>query len=489
MPVDYSKWDAIELSDDSDIEVHPNVDKKSFIRAKQAQIHRDRAERKHRITTLNFERTVNDGLIARIDLLLAALSQHKSEPSAHPDSVNELVLMSLVESGMGQDDEPPAPPPGMYKNTADRPTYSKMLVAVVDIVKKRVDEQKAENRLEAFVKGIKEEKMTIQDMQKKLMTELATLETEEKKHITSDDLHLGFDSSSINKTPSDPAPAKTTSVEQINPTFSGTEAMTPSSGEEADAEDGEDQKIQATPAAMKFAEIAVGDYKTSLQFVMGNRSILTQKDSDALLVEAYRNEMADKFALAKRCVHQSLLLQYCRQLGQDGVGIFFNRMMTKDHKAYKLFMDDVGTTYQKIKQSAARDRKEREEHANSEGVEQIQLYAVDPGTKLTITVPPPIPTEGSSEPADEGAVAARKVFESLPAEFQKALETGELDEVNKALGKMEVGEAEAVVEKLGEGGILNVEEGVIDATTEEGQRMVEEMGRAGGKAVEDPPLD
>jgi cell division cycle protein 37 len=27
--MDYSKWDKLELSDDSDIEVHPNIDKKS----------------------------------------------------------------------------------------------------------------------------------------------------------------------------------------------------------------------------------------------------------------------------------------------------------------------------------------------------------------------------------------------------------------------------------------------------------------------------
>ena len=39
MPIDYSKWDKIEISDDSDVEVHPNVDKQSFIRWKQRDIH------------------------------------------------------------------------------------------------------------------------------------------------------------------------------------------------------------------------------------------------------------------------------------------------------------------------------------------------------------------------------------------------------------------------------------------------------------------
>lgn len=32
MPLNYSKWDALELSDDSDIEEHPNIDKRSMIK-------------------------------------------------------------------------------------------------------------------------------------------------------------------------------------------------------------------------------------------------------------------------------------------------------------------------------------------------------------------------------------------------------------------------------------------------------------------------
>ena len=43
---------------------------------------------------------------------------------------------------------------------------------------------------------------------------------------------------------------------------------------------------------------------------------------------------------------------------------------------------------------------------------------------------------------------------------------------------MSVEEAEEVVEKLGEGGMLSVEQGVIDATTEEGQRTFEEIERS-----------
>ena len=67
------------------------------------------------------------------------------------------------------------------------------------------------------------------------------------------------------------------------------------------------------------------------------------------------------------------------------------------------------------------------------------------------------------------------MFESFPPGLQRALESGSLDDVNKVLAKMSVEEAEDVVQKMGEGGMLSLEEGVIDATTEEGRKKMEEI--------------
>ena len=53
---------------------------------------------------------------------------------------------------------------------------------------------------------------------------------------------------------------------------------------------------------------------------------------------------------------------------------------------------------------------------------------------------------------------------------------------------MSVEEAEEVVEKLGDGGMLSVEEGVIDGTTEEGREKLkglEEKARAEKAAEEE----
>src|SRR5262249_7393329 len=137
-----------------------------------------------------------------------------------------------------------------------------------------------------------------------------------------------------------------------------------SSGFDADIEDGPNPEdatltgdvegsIRATKTAKEFAKISVGDYRSCLQFISEHPDILTERDSDGLLVEAFDQQLASHDKYAKQCVHQALLIQYCQQLGRDGVGLFFKRITTSGHQAQKLFVDDVNTTYAKIKERAA----------------------------------------------------------------------------------------------------------------------------------------
>ncbi|KAL9608807.1 MAG: hypothetical protein Q9167_006364, partial [Letrouitia subvulpina] len=141
MVVNYSKWDALELSDDSDIEVHPNVDKRSFIRAKQNQIHQQRFERRHQITTLKYERIINDGLLLRIDRLLQSLRSHearvresKAGSSNDAEEPDEVVMQALMEcAGVGED-FPPRPPEGVHTQEEGM-KYSSMMGTLMDQVK------------------------------------------------------------------------------------------------------------------------------------------------------------------------------------------------------------------------------------------------------------------------------------------------------------------------------------------------------------------
>lgn len=491
MPVDYSKWDALELSDDSDIEVHPNVDKRSFIRAKQNQIHQQRYDRRREIDTLKYERIINDGLLERINALLDALKSHQEDASTKgPD---QLVFQSMLESAADPaKDEPPKPPEGVYTNQKEpQPTYSKMMASLIDQVKKEVDEKKSSERYRDYLDGVRGHLTKVQNLQQELLAKLAQLEREKGSKITSDQLHDGVNYSAVSKakqkeTKSAP-PKKSKEPELLNKPvgLASNERSTPvrsdsaiSSGAEADVEDDDlidkhededDEHLELTPEGRGFSKIKIGDFEGSLDYIGKNYDeIINQKTQDSLLGEAFSAQMKGKDQYAKQCVHQSLLIQYCRQLGKDGVGVFFKRVTTKGHQAHKVFVDDVNDTYGRIKTRTTQLKKEEMEIEEKGGVEQIQLHAVEPGTEIHINVP----QAGSSDPVE---IESRKTFESFPPGLQRALESGSLDKVNEVLGKMAVDEAEQIVEKLGEGSMLSLQEGVIDATTEEGQQQLRDI--------------
>ncbi|KAF8857179.1 hypothetical protein BDZ45DRAFT_674973 [Acephala macrosclerotiorum] len=481
MPVDYSKWDALELSDDSDIEVHPNVDKRSFIRAKQNQIHQQRFERKNKIETYKYERIINDGLLKRINTLLTKLESHSAE--AEKRSPDELIFQAIMESvGEMDNDTPPPPPADVHSNEKELPKYSKMMAALVDQVKAKVDEEKPDNRYEAYVKEVKVHQAKVEDLQKQLLIELNNLEKEEGRKITSEAYHTGFDSSSVNKSkPKEAKKEKFKAVEVLNPHAlagqdKGKEAEQ-SSGADADVDeppsvgdDDDEEEAEASELGKKFSLIKQGDYRACLQFISEHPQVVAERETDGLLVLAFQASTAGRDDFARQCVHNGLLLQYCRALGRDGVGLFFKRITTPGHNAQKVFFDDVNATFARIRTRAKEIEKQRlqEEAEGAGGVEQIQLHAVDPSTTINIKIPPV-----TSEDPEE--IKARELFNAFPPGLQRALESGSLDEVNKVLGKMSVEEAEEIVGQLGEGGMLSLEEQIIDATTEEGQKALKEF--------------
>lgn len=454
------------MSDDSDIEVHPNVDKRSFIRAKQNQIHQQRFERKNKIETYKYERIINDGLLLRINALLTALRSHSAE--ADKRSPDELIFQSMMESvGVSDNDTPPPPPAGVHTQEKEPPKYSKMMAALIDQVKVKVDEDKPkpEDRFAAYVAEVKVHEDKVMDLQKQLARELNELELEEGRKITSESIHTGFNTSFVSKaSEAPPAPAskktksttqKVQAVEVLNPhTLAAKDPSNPeeSSGADADVDepehdddDEEDVEMEPTELGKKFAQIKLGEYRACLQFISQHPQVLAERETDGLLVMAFNAAIAGNDDFSRQCVHQGLLLQYCRALGKDGVGLFFKRITTQGHQAQKVFFDDVQSTYSRIKVRAKELEKQRaqEEADGSGGVEQIQLHAVDPGTVINIKIPP----QTSEDPEE---IEARKLFDAFPPGLQRALESGGLDEVNKVLGKMSVEQAEEIVGQLGE---------------------------------------
>jgi len=337
MVLDYSKWDALELSDDSDFEPHPNVDKRSFIRAKQNQIHQQRAQRRGQIETLKYERIINDGLLRRIDTLLKELQSHEADAKDR----NAFLYQALISSaGDPDDDEPPKPPAGVHVNE-DQPRYSQMMGHLVDQVKKEVDEANPESWFKAFIKGVEGHRKKVNGLQKGLNEKLSELEREESRKITSDNIHDGFNTSAVNKDKSASSiKGKTQSkvVEVLNPAALKKDQLlrqeeAQSSGADADVEDGsgaldEDvERIETTTAGKAFGKIKMGDYMSCLRFISENKGVLVERNTDGLLIMGFHAEEKGNSALAKQYVHQALLLQYCRQLGPDGVRLFFKRFV------------------------------------------------------------------------------------------------------------------------------------------------------------------
>ena len=339
MVVNYSKWDALELSDDSDIEVHPNVDKRSFIRAKQNQIHQDRDKRRHEIKTLNYEYIINDGLLDRIDALLVAFRIHAAQAvGGNPD---EFVMNAMMDTTLPpKEDMAPAPPEDVHVKE-EPPKYSELMAALVDQVKKDIGEE-SEDWYAKYMAGIEGHKTKVQNLQKDLLARLAQLEKEESSKITSDSIHTGFNTSLVSKekeksTVSAKSQKKVKTVEVLNPAAvkEGQSQRHDSGGqtsgadadvdEPIDNDEDEDEEFEPTQLGKSFAKIELGKYQECLRFIGQYPEILAEKETDGLLMEAFNAQLEGNGTYAKQCVHQGLLVQYCRSLGKDGVGLFFKR--------------------------------------------------------------------------------------------------------------------------------------------------------------------
>ncbi|KAG1745957.1 Cdc37 N terminal kinase binding-domain-containing protein [Suillus paluster] len=474
MPLNYSKWDQLELSDDSDIEGHPNVDKRSLIRWKQRDIHEKRETRKVKISALHAE-------IACNGILAPRLRDARSRLASADGGLK--YFQQLVER-LQTSPSPEAPP----TNAKDQPTYDAMMLSLLLQIWDGAKSLPADEREAAVLSGLDKHIKALTEHTTKLEKDLAEEENEQKKHITSEDIHEGFESKYIPAKPAPPpvknakidVPKKTTTTEfeVLNPAASSSKAPSPSAAapkpSPSDEEDDIEEELpELTPSLETFSHLPLWGYEQSFGFIQANRDVVVAGASDALLVAAFRAESKGRFAYAKQCVHQSLLLQYCEKLGRDGVRLFFQKMITGDQRAVPVFVNDVESTYSHLKTRAKAAAAETSEEVQKE---QIQLVPENPSASISFNVPDGPPPEdlrlegpGTEDLEVEQVRKALQmrwdVFEGFPEDLKAALKVGTLEEVNKVLGSMDVSVAEDVVEKLDMAGIMSfVAGGVRDET-------------------------
>ncbi|KAI9621059.1 hypothetical protein H4Q26_013253 [Puccinia striiformis f. sp. tritici PST-130] len=195
--------------------------------------------------------------------------------------------------------------------------------------------------------------------------------------------------------------------------------------------------------SMPFSiQIKSSDYSSSLSAIQADPSLyLNESTTDALLVEAFESEMKGKKTYAKNCVHQGLLLQYCRKLGRDGVSLFFRKVGSGEPKAMQVFIDDVNSTYDRISKRCAVIIAERAADPGTK--EQIQLVATNASTSITFEVPEGPPPENLELKTDDPAEAEKldleevrkflwdrwNTFNQFPKKLQKALKSKNLEQV------------------------------------------------------------
>lgn len=482
MPIDYSKWDKIEISDDSDVEVHPNVDKKSFIRWKQRDIHEKRMQRNIEIKSILVQLTMYAKLNERVNYLLELLSPEQFLN-------NELVLSTLnteFDPNEKFDYEKLVASKGdtLRKGLQDlkfdkeeienTPPYNEMIEDLFIQIKD--DHADAKTNGERLVEYLKEHRAKIDDVLSKQTLKLDDLLNQKAQLIVSDDLHTGFDRSFMNKDKPEEEKEKDKSNEEESKKKAiknqGEKKATtrPSTTRPADTpkgtinnplvtqSDGEEiekallDALELMPETDKFGTIDPKNLAESADYLIKHTKICTEKQKDALIMLAFDAQLEGDTNKAKQIVHQSLLLQYVAQIkgnntSRDDTIRAIKLLFTKfqnDEKVKGFFNEEYANTVNHIIERCKVIEQEQANNASNDEEALIQLRALDENTTLTVN----IPEEGTKE---------YEVFSSkLPAEFQSAIRTQSLDEVNKEFAKLKVKDAEKILEIFNECGVIGI---------------------------------
>ncbi|KAJ3023585.1 UNVERIFIED_CONTAM: hsp90 co-chaperone Cdc37 [Siphonaria sp. JEL0065] len=417
-----------ELSDDEDFDCHPNVDKASMVRWKQAEVHRKRRERSDKIAALQAETQLNNVVASALTSLSKENAERKASDFDQMDKTLAHVVMVQAHSDRDPRWQAPVADPFFMKRVDIQILVAKLREAADDDAKLKnlVDEykQKFAIRNDLIVKEIKIEQAAIDSK------------------ISSETIKEGFSKSIITKeAPPAPIPEKkkktvqTTETEIITlndpktdsskaavsaePTTAVSTATTAAT--EAEEEEDNSEVYITDPKVEAFSKLTSPE--ASYKFIQANAFILNEKYSDQILAEAFNLAMKGEFKRAQECVHQSLLLQYCKLLGKDGVMLFFQRLTSGNHKAKEAFYKDVLDTYKRITERVKvlkTQEKEEEEREKREGEARAAAALQEDGTyKLPVT----------AESTEEDVKRA-EVFSQLPTALQRALLTQCVDEIN-----------------------------------------------------------
>ncbi|KAJ1857951.1 hsp90 co-chaperone Cdc37 [Coemansia sp. RSA 1822] len=462
MPIDYSKWDNLELSDDSDVEVHPNIERGTFMRLRQQKIREDRENRR-----LKKERA--EAMIAMNKDLVDRISQLRDQVAAADEPAMEAISRQWeqdVEQSRAFKEKRDA---AIKEGTEPaHPSEEEMLAALKarvsdDLLKVTAKIDTLDAKRKEYTTQLEVHIAKLQKSLKDAERELEEVNREIATHIAPDSIaHTGFDRSFVSKGDSSAAgKAKqtVTTDEVLNPDSVGkfdNPAATTDDDVDADAIDDEGG-LRIDDDAKKFASlISMSD---SMDYILKHLGVVSEKKSDQIMGHAFTHQLAGRTAKAKQYVHQGLILTYILQLGSSsGVNMFFSRVGVKGSKPQEMFLKDVDARYKHIVERCKVIKSEGEQNNESE-VESIQLQTDGPNAQISISVP-----DESNKDEDPERV---ELFKQLPEAFQDALKVGTIEALNEVLATTPGSEAEHILQICGQGQFLKIDEEIVVNPDEE----------------------
>ncbi|KAH9929022.1 Cdc37 N terminal kinase binding-domain-containing protein [Epithele typhae] len=451
-PINYSKWDSLELSDDSDIEGHPNIDKRSLIEWKRDRIHKERKERKEKLAENKAAIARHAVLSKRLERMATDVQTHGFESFlaiAHKPATGDASTVS------GKDDE----------------LLSSIVQEVLEVAKKKHAEKSGCDLREVVVAGLRAQLVKSNKEMAELKKEVDQEEAKRRKKITSEQIHDGYESRYMPPIP-DPPPLRSsratrkapkTPASQFETLHAGSPTPLPT-GMLSEVTDKPDQKpftAELTPSLKEFCRLPVLDFDKIWEFLQAHRDVYVPGAANALLAAAFEAQCRGDTAIAYQCTHHSILLRFCESLGKDGPSVFFRKLIAGDRAALNLLQSDVQNTYQFLAQRTS-DYLNRPASDN----ERLELCAETPDTQPTFHVPrgpPPEHIELTGPGAEEADVEAFRaelqaqweIFDGFEKPLKDALRAEDLGAVNRVLATYPMPKAEGVVKGLEEAMIFS----------------------------------
>ena len=462
-----------------------------MIRWKQAQVHKERQERKDQFDLLSLEASITDKFLVEMPVMV--------EKALASDALME--SLQSLKTHVEQTYTEPIKKESMQRinnwpQNWDAPNWGSVLTTHVpwhdyieNMIITKVSQSSKEDDVRAAFNSIVHE---LEKRQKLIRKQLDVLDKEMNKHLTVDHLKTGFDStrvvpkrketddefvvendvSAMTAAPAADSNASHASKKTIQTIHSPSQKRLAGFGEpvckEIAAYEGLDldvlRSLQAdenylhsvSPNLLAFSYAT--DPSDSARLLRKDPKLGSEKAEEALMMRAIALGTLGKYKDAKTCIVNSLTIKYTRSLGPSGIDVFFSKIQGGKESAQSLFYADVDKSFQHIQTRSKILRaqhiadhekllKERAEH-ESKLVDTYNKFKLDDGSLKF-----PLDDDASDRVREIAAW-----FDALPQFAKEGLLLEDIDKINEYLNSVDPKQAEKDAQYAIEAGFIHVQD-------------------------------